>query len=112
MAETEEYNGTSWTEVTDMPTVTTGNGGGGIQTAAFLLVEILQLILEKTLHLIMMGLVGLQVEIYLLFQDKHQHVEHKQQEFIVVVHKIQEITKQIKQLTTMVHHGLIVEIFQ
>ena len=35
MAETEEYDGTSWTEVTDMPTVTTGNGGGGIQTAAF-----------------------------------------------------------------------------
>ena len=35
IAETEEYNGTSWTEVTDMPQVMTGNGGGGIQTAAF-----------------------------------------------------------------------------
>ena len=35
MAETEEYDGTSWSEVNDMPTVTTGNGGGGIQTAAF-----------------------------------------------------------------------------
>ena len=35
IAETEEYNGTSWTEVTDMPTVTSNNGGGGTQTAAF-----------------------------------------------------------------------------
>ena len=35
LAETEEYNGTSWTEVNDLPQVITGNGGGGTQTACF-----------------------------------------------------------------------------
>ena len=35
IAETEEYNGTSWSEVTDMPSLITSNGGGGTQTAAF-----------------------------------------------------------------------------
>ena len=36
IAETEEYNGTAWTEVTDIPAVRTGIGGGGTQTAAFM----------------------------------------------------------------------------
>ena len=34
MGETEEYDGTSWTEVTDM-FMDTGNGGGGIQRHFF-----------------------------------------------------------------------------
>ena len=36
MAETEEYNGTSWSEVNDLPDTVTDIGGGGTQTAAFM----------------------------------------------------------------------------
>ena len=106
LCETEEYDGTSWTEVTDI-FKKISNGGGGIQTALFSSGGNTS-ILEKTLHLIMMGLVG-QTVLTFCFGTSSSMWNTNSRNTLWWNTKYREITKQIKQRNMMVHHGLMGE---